>query len=1350
MHNYYRLANRSNNITASSLLVSALSPNTAYKFYVNVTNSSGTVKSNVLSVTTSVTAPTAPLIMLDNITASSIRVNWSGGVGATYYDVYVNGNAVQSNIQPPVSSLVVSGLSSNTSYKFYVVAKNSTGSTNSIEITHKTAPGMPTGLSASNIATTSFILSWNAPTSGATSYEVFANDKSVGTTSSTQYVLTELTSGTSYTLYVVAKNDSGDPSAKSASYVQATAPTYTIVVVHGIMGSRLFRANGDKVWEPTGGLTGEAAWPPLNTTFMTKMKPYLLMNENGYPISGETLYTTSVTGSETNEYGAIDEYQNLIQALEKESAFKNYSIKFFAYDWRYSVAQNAVKLQDFLAKDANVIIVAHSMGGLVTTDYLKLSADNRNKVKKLITIATPYMGSAKAIVSMETGATMDDILKDLALETHIKEMSPNLPSTYELFPSSRYPYSYVGENTSNSAWINFDNAEAIGFLQSQPWAQYSDGSGTKYMFSNSRAVQDGWMYNSVTSYADLVNISYIIGTGVPTRTQVVYNNLPDQPKSIWFNWGDGDGTVIDQSASNGKAGYDSFNVDHGDLPKDTQVINRVIELIKIYINATTNTLAQSMEADSQIGDQAGVLFGNNLSSGIIVDGAANIAITDPDGSILQEDGEKLVKTDTDGNKTYIGAVWQLNSECTRKQYVIPSKNFTFDLSGFNGENSNGIMIIHRDGDNVLSQKFYSGFYTNESCKLEITETGETINRQVTGVVKTYNPNNPTTVQLIQGNIEAYRTTIEPTAGTGQVTQQFAIDNVAPGTYDLVITKAAHTKFTIKGAVVGEDGLDFTKDCRPMVQVMMLPCGDIDGDGVVSEADKNILMSSDNYSKYVADAANPLADLDGDGMITVRDLSILIGVNNYSKGEIIIHWVPLNYTVTFDSHGGSAVASQSVTEWNNAVEPTDPTKTGYIFAGWFMGDNAYNFSSAVTSDITLAVHWTSEYRKVTGVVKTYNPNNPTTIQLVQGSTEAYLTTIEPTAGTGQVTQQFAIDNVAPGTYDLVITKVAHTTFTIKGVVVGDDGLDFTKDSRPMVQVMTLLCGDVNGDGLINIDDQDIIWSAENYNKSVDQAANPLCDLNGDGLININDLDIVMSAVNYNKGEIIIHWVPLTYAITFDSQGGSTVASQSVTEWNNAVESTDPTKTGYTFAGWFLGDNAYNFSSAVTSDITLIAHWTSSVYTVTFDSQGGSTVAPSTVSYGAAIAKPTDPIRDGYSFTGWYIDSSLSALWDFATPVNDDMTLYAGWNGSLMPPTSITMSAAQTSLNMKVGAKLQLQIDVNPVGSDPNVTWSSSNPAVATVDPVTGLVTALKAGSVRITVKSVADSNVSYMFLIMINA
>ena len=229
-------------------------------------------------------------------------------------------------------------------------------------------------------------------------------------------------------------------------------------------------------------------------------------------------------------------------------------------------------------------------------------------------------------------------------------------------------------------------------------------------------------------------------------------------------------------------------------------------------------------------------------------------------------------------------------------------------------------------------------------------------------------------------------------------------------------------------------------------------------------------------------------------------------------------------------------------------------------------------------------------------------------------------------------------------------------------------------------------------------------------------------------------------------------PVTFTVTFDSAGGSAAAPQTVAAGGTAAQPADPARTGYTFAGWYLGGALYNFSAPVTDNITLTAQWTVKTYIVTFDSAGGSAVYPTdqqTVPYNGTAARPSDPAKTGYTFAGWYLGG---APYNFSAPVTANITLAAQWTpaGQVIPPTGITMSAAQTSLNMKVGTKLSLQITVSPPNADPSVTWSSSNPAVATVDPVTGQVTAIKTGSVRITVKSNADPAVSYMFLVMINA
>ncbi|MCL1975953.1 MAG: dockerin type I domain-containing protein [Firmicutes bacterium] len=161
-------------------------------------------------------------------------------------------------------------------------------------------------------------------------------------------------------------------------------------------------------------------------------------------------------------------------------------------------------------------------------------------------------------------------------------------------------------------------------------------------------------------------------------------------------------------------------------------------------------------------------------------------------------------------------------------------------------------------------------------------------------------------------------------------------------------------------------------------------------------------------------------------------------------------------------------------------------------------------------------------KVSGIIKSYNPAKPAQIQLIQDGRSLYTiytATIHDIYG--QAEQKFLFPNVAPGTYDLVITKEAHTKFTVKNIEVGEAGLDLTQDPRPAVQLMTLRCGDLNGDGMINNSDLMILWNIANYNKSAAEALNSLGDLNGDGMINNLDLTILWLPYNYNRGEIIVN-------------------------------------------------------------------------------------------------------------------------------------------------------------------------------------------------------------------------------------
>ena len=125
----------------------------------------------------------------------------------------------------------------------------------------------------------------------------------------------------------------------------------------------------------------------------------------------------------------------------------------------------------------------------------------------------------------------------------------------------------------------------------------------------------------------------------------------------------------------------------------------------------------------------------------------------------------------------------------------------------------------------------------------------------------------------------------------------------------------------------------------------------------------------------------------------------------------------------------------------------------------------------------------------------------------------------------------------------------------------------------------------------------------------------------------------------------------YTVTFQSEGGSEVASQ-IRANAPAAQPDNPTKEGHTFIGWYSGESEWDFETPVTADLTLTAKWQINRYTITFDTAGGSEVPSITQDYGTAITPPAAPTRTGYTFAGW--DKTIPA-----TMPAENITLTARW-------------------------------------------------------------------------------------------
>lgn len=205
------------------------------------------------------------------------------------------------------------------------------------------------------------------------------------------------------------------------------------------------------------------------------------------------------------------------------------------------------------------------------------------------------------------------------------------------------------------------------------------------------------------------------------------------------------------------------------------------------------------------------------------------------------------------------------------------------------------------------------------------------------------------------------------------------------------------------------------------------------------------------------------------------------------------------------------------EGHQFAKATEKTRTF-----WVNGQKAEGIRNTDGSHVQVNYTFTFPAAKpgagvaVTGKITSYNPNNPTTVELMQDGAVKYSTTIDVDSGSRQKEQNFSFDAVAAGTYDLVVTKDAHLTYTVKDVVVGDTAIDLTAHTDPAISAITLLAGDVNGSGIINEDDLNTIWLPANYLKKADDTGvDALADVNGDGIINEDDLNIVWLPENYLK-------------------------------------------------------------------------------------------------------------------------------------------------------------------------------------------------------------------------------------------
>ena len=325
-----------------------------------------------------------------------------------------------------------------------------------------------------------------------------------------------LNAGTEYRLLVKGYNENN-----TGSFTLNIKGKNAIIILPGVMGSEMFY-NGSKIWESAN----------VN---------YLKCNADG-----TSYYDEVVPGNQNHK--AQGTYKHLYNRLSNAFPTNKYSVEYFPYDWRMSCKKSAEKLNQHINNKGyvDVVIVAHSMGGLVASSYIAMGNNQKNKVKKLITLGTPFLGAPESINVYMNGLNLGWI-EELVINNDIKTITPNLTSMYELFPTKKANQ----YKTKDILTVGSSNTTDYSALKQTFYSKLNNYNGNR--LTEAEQMHDE-LFTGNSHITSQVDSYYIYGTGINTVTniEVIYNSTNGSINTCIFNEDtNGDGTVPTWSASLG-------------------------------------------------------------------------------------------------------------------------------------------------------------------------------------------------------------------------------------------------------------------------------------------------------------------------------------------------------------------------------------------------------------------------------------------------------------------------------------------------------------------------------------------------------------------------------------------------------------------------------------------------------------------------------------------------------------------------------------------------------------------------------------------------------------------------------
>ncbi len=374
------------------------------------------------------------------------------------------------------------------------------------------------------------------------------------------------------------------------------------------------------------------------------------------------------------------------------------------------------------------------------------------------------------------------------------------------------------------------------------------------------------------------------------------------------------------------------------------------------------------------------------------------------------------------------------------------------------------------------------------------------------------------------------------------------------------------------------------------------------------------------------------------------------VNSSTAFTVYARWTEVLPTITFDANGGSVlVTSKSVHYKNTYGDLPVPTRTGYIFTGWYTTKSGTKQISAGTlvnssRDIILYAHWKGQQLQVTfdtngGVLQSSSllvtcGEKYGTLPSIQRSGYTFAGWYTSKTAGSKITADSKVEATGNHTLYAMWNEDNYTVhfYTSMGTVTPKEITVF--GTTPFSSFPTPVCEGYSFTGWFTKQTQD------------------------------------GTKVSFVTAEssLYAHWQGETYTITLNTTGGTLASPYYLVQYGGTYGSLpEPVRTNYTFAGWYTkvtGGRRINNNTKVKTagNHTLYAHWKAKAYTLTYDANGGtSTKSTKQIYYGEKFGALKTISASGLEFLGWYTSATGGTLVtsDSIVTIAGNQTVYAHW-------------------------------------------------------------------------------------------